>query len=181
MNLKKILTLDIIETSIRIWTAYYIFIYGMSKSTQFAGAKLMDISIKDASEFQMMWAFFGTTQAYPIIIGCFQVIGGILLIFRKTKLFGALLLTPIFINIILLNIFYKIHYGALVNAMIYQSVFIFIIIQQRRKIEKIIKVLIIKNDNKTSFGISAAKFIISIILAAILFYGFQKFSIYIYN
>ena len=179
MNLKKVFTLDILETSIRIWTAFFIFIYGMSKSTQFEGSKLVDISIKDATEFEMMWAFFGTTKEYPIIIGCLQIIGAILLVFRKTKLFGAILLTPIFINIILLDIFYKIHFGALLNALIYQSVFIFIIIQQRKRIVEVFKTLIIENDKKISFGISIVKFIIAIILATILFFGFQKLSGYI--
>ncbi|WP_282068305.1 hypothetical protein [Olleya namhaensis] len=179
MNLKKVFTLDILETSIRIWTAFFIFIYGMSKSTQFEGSKLVDISIKDATEFEMMWAFFGTTKEYPIIIGCLQIIGAILLVFRKTKLFGAILLTPIFINIILLDIFYKIHFGALLNALIYQSVFIFIIIQQRKRIVEVFKTLIIENDKKISFGISIVKFIITIILATILFFGFQKLSGYI--
>ncbi|MCD8403889.1 hypothetical protein [Tenacibaculum finnmarkense] len=179
MNLKKILTLDLIETSIRIWTAFFIFIYGMSKSTQFESSKLVDISIKDATEFEMMWAFFGTTKEYPIIIGCLQIIGAILLVFRKTKLFGAILLTPIFINIILLDIFYKIHFGALLNAIIYQSVFIFIIIQQRKRIGEVFKILIIENDKKISIGISVAKFVIAVILATILFFGFQKLSGYI--
>ena len=179
MNLKKILTLDILETSIRIWTAFFIFIYGMGKSTQFEGSKLVDISIKDATEFEMMWAFFGTTKEYPIIIGCLQIIGAILLVFRKTKLFGAILLTPIFINIILLDIFYKIHFGALLNAIIYQSVFIFIIIQQRKRIREVFKILIIENDKKISIGISVAKFVIAVILATILFFGFQKLSGYI--
>ena len=179
MNLKKVLTLDLLETSIRIWAAFFIFIYGMSKSTQFEGSKLVDISIKDATEFEMMWAFFGTTKEYPIIIGCLQIIGAILLVFRKTKLFGAILLTPIFINIILLDIFYKIHFGALLNAIIYQSIFIFIIIQQRKRIGEVFKILIIENDKKISTGISVAKFVIAVILAMILFFGFQKLSGYI--
>jgi len=176
MNLKKILTLDIIETGIRIWTAFFIFIYGMSKPTQFQGSKLIDVSIKDATEFDMMWAFFGTTKEYPIVIGSLQIIGAILLVFRKTKLFGALLLTPIFINIILLDIFYKIPFGALLNALIYQSVFIFIIIQQRKKMIEIFKILTIENDRTITIGISIVKFLLAVILAVFLFFGFQKLT-----
>lgn len=121
-----------------------------------------------------MWAFFGTTKEYPIIIGILQIVGAILLVFRKTKLFGALLLTPIFINIILINIFYKVPFGALLNALIYQSVFIFIIIQQRRKITKAFKLLTIDNNKAISVGTSIIKFVLSIILAIILFFAFQK-------
>lgn len=176
MNLKRLLTFDVIETGIRIWTAFYIFIYGMSKPNQFEGSKLIDVSIKDATEFDMMWAFFGTTKEYPIVIGSLQIIGAILLVFRKTKLFGALLLTPIFVNIILLDIFYKIPFGALLNALIYQSIFIFIIIQQRKKITEVFTILIIENDRTITFGTSIVKFLLAIIFAIILFFGYQKLT-----
>ena len=176
MKLKQLFTLDILETAIRIWTAFYIFIYGMSKSTQFEGSKSIDITIRNATESDMMWAFFGTTKEYPIIIGCLQIIGAILLLFRKTKLFGALLLTPIFINIILIDIFYKIPFGALLNALIYQSVFIFIIIQQRKRIGEVIRLLTIENNRTITFGISVVKFLLAIVLAVILFFGFQKLT-----
>ncbi len=176
MKLKNILTIHIVETGIRIWAAFYIFIYGISKPTQFQGSKLIDVSIKEATEFEMMWAFFGTTKEYPIIIGSLQIVGAILLVFRKTKLFGALLLTPIFINIILLDIFYKVPFGALLNALIYQSIFIFIFIQQRKKIKEIVRVLRVENDETNTIGISVVRSLLAIVLSVILFLGFQKLS-----
>ena len=143
---------------------------------QFEGSKLLEISIKDASKFEIMWAFFGATRTYPIVIGSLQIIGAILFVFRKTKLFGALLLTPIFLNIILLDILYSIPFGALLNALIYQCVFLFIIIQQRRKISKTFKILIIEDKKRISFGIAFGKFLLATIIAIILFFLFQKIS-----
>jgi len=175
MNIKRILSIDILETALRIWTAFYIFIYGISKSTQFEGSKLVDISIRDATEFQMMWAFFGTTKEYPIIIGCIEVLGAFLLIFRKTKLLGAVLLTPILLNIIMLDVFYKIHPGALRNAIIFQSVLILIFIIQRKQIIRIFKTMILNNNKTISFGNSAIKFLISVILAFLLYLTFNRF------
>jgi len=126
------------------------------------------ILIKNASEFEMMWAFFGTTKTYPIIIGFLQIIGGTLLLFRKTKLIGALFLTPVFINIILLDILYKVPLGALVNALFIQFVLIFIIFQQRRKIQQGVKILLINQDGSISFKNSAMQFLVANGLAAIL-------------
>ena len=146
MKLKKKFVLDILENAIRIWTSFFILVYGIAKIMQFEGSKLLDVSIKDASKFEIMWAFFGTTREYPIIIGSLQIIGAILLVFRKTKLLGALLLTPIFLNIILLDILYDIPFGALLNAVIYQCVFLFVIIQQRKRITQTFKILLIEND-----------------------------------
>lgn len=174
MEFKKKFALDILEIAIRIWTSFFILIYGIGKIMQFETSKLLDVSIKDASKFEIMWAFFGTTKEYPIIIGSLQIIGAILLVFQKTKLFGALLLTPIFLNIILLDILYNIPFGALLNALIYQCVFLFIFIQQRKRITKMFKILMIENEKTMSIGTSVGKFILATILAILLFFLFQK-------
>lgn len=173
MKLKKKFVLDILENAIRIWTSFFILVYGIAKIMQFEGSKLLDVSIKDASKFEIMWAFFGTTREYPIIIGSLQIIGAILLVFRKTKLLGALLLTPIFLNIILLDILYDIPFGALLNAVIYQCVFLFVIIQQRKRITQTFKILLIENEETMSIGPSVGKFILATILAILFFFLFQ--------
>ena len=173
MKLKKKFVLDILENAIRIWTSFFILVYGIAKIMQFEGSKLVDVCIKDASKFEIMWAFFGTTREYPIIIGSLQIIGAILLVFRKTKLLGALLLTPIFLNIILLDILYDIPFGALLNAVIYQCVFLFVIIQQRKRITQTFKILMIENEETMSIGPSVGKFILATILAILLFFLFQ--------
>lgn len=173
---KKILRIDILELALRIWTAFFIFIYGIAKWKQFEGAKLIDISIKDATEFQMMWAFFGTTKIYPLIVGSIQITGAILLLFRRTKLLGAVLLTPVFINIIILDILYKINEGALLNAVVFQSVLIFIFIQQRQKIIQIFNTLILAEDNYLSQKMRVTRFIMATIIAMIMFFGYQTIT-----
>ena len=173
MKLKNKFVLDILENAIRIWTSFFILVYGIAKIMQFEGSKLLDVSIKDASKFEIMWAFFGTTREYPIIIGSLQIIGAILLVFRKTKLLGALLLTPIFLNIILLDILYDIPFGALLNAVMYQCVFLFVIIQQRKRITQTFKILLIENEETMSIGPSVGKFILATILAILFFFLFQ--------
>ena len=176
MNLKKIFSFDLLELSVRIWTSFFLIIYGIGKLSQFEGAKQMDVLISDASGAQMMWAFFGTTLVYPIIIGCLQIIGAILLVFNRTKLISALLLTPLFLNIITLDILYGIDKGALLNAIIYQSIFLFIIIQQKSKIKLIFNTLILKQDGTTTLETKLIKFLIALFIAILLFFGFQKLS-----
>lgn len=83
----------------------------------------MAIAISEATNDEIMWTFFGTTREYPLIIGSVQIIGAVLLIFQRTKIIGAILLTPVFINIILLDILYEIDRGALLNAILFQLVF----------------------------------------------------------
>jgi hypothetical protein len=172
-DFKKILRIDLLELALRIWTAFFIFIYGVSKWQQFNGAKLIDISIKEATEFQIMWAFFGTTKIYPLIIGSIQITGAILLLFRKTKLFGATLLTPIFINIIILDILYKINQGALLNAIIFQSVLVFIFIQQRHKIVHVFNTLVLEENKSFTQNLKTTQFIVATMIAILMFFGYQ--------
>ncbi len=176
MNLKKIFSYSLFELAIRIWTSFFLIIYGIGKLNQFEGAKQMEVYISEASGAQMMWAFFGTTLIYPLIIGSIQIIGAVLLIFNKTKLLSALILSPLFLNIIILDILYGIDSGALLNAIIYQSVFVFIIIQQREKIIVVFKTLLLDNRPIISINPRALKFIIALIIAILLFFGFQKIS-----
>ena len=176
MNVKNILSFDLLELSVRIWTSFFLIIYGIGKLSQFEGAKQMDVLISDASGAQMMWAFFGTTLIYPVFIGCLQIIGAILLVFNRTKLISALLLTPLFLNIITLDILYGIDKGALLNAIIYQSIFLFIIIQQRGKIILIFNTLLLKQDETITLATKLIKFLIALFIAILMFFGFQKIS-----
>lgn len=168
-ELKKYFTYEVLELALRIWAAFYVFIYGIGKWTQFEGAKSMSRLIKDASNSEIMWAFFGTTREYPIIIGLLQIIGAVLLVFQRTKIIGALLLTPIFINIILLDIFYKIHRGALLNAMLFQFVFFLVIFNERKQIKLAINLLTKPTGKSESDYILSIKLSIVIPLAILLF------------
>lgn len=170
---KKIFRLDLLELALRIWTAFFIFVYGVAKWKQFEGAKLIEVAIKDATEFQIMWAFFGTTKTYPLIIGGIQVIGAFMLLFRRTKLLGAVLLTPVFINIILLDILYKINQGALLNAIVFQSVFILIFVQQRKKIIQVFKTLRIDEAPSMTQKTKWIRFAWATLIAIGMFFGYQ--------
>ncbi len=149
MKSSKVINLGLLELILRIIIACCVLYYGISKVTQFEGAKIVHSTVREASNFEMMWAFFGTTKEYPIFIGCIQAIGAILLVFRKTKLLAALLLTPVFLNIIILDILYEVPYAALTIAIVIQSVLLLIIIQQRKKITEAFQVLLIKNGSAT--------------------------------
>lgn len=176
MKFKTIINLTTFELAVRIWVALYVCIYGIGKMNQFKNANLSDLPLSEISKPEMMWAFFGTTITYPLIIGSLQVLGAILLIFNRTKLIAAIILTPIFLNIILLDILYEIDKGALLNAVIYQVVFIFLIIQQREKITRIFNLALVKNENDLTWDENLMKALIGLSLAIGMFIGFQFLS-----
>jgi hypothetical protein len=54
----------------------------------------------------LMWAFMGRYHSMVDIIASLEILGGALLLFRKTRLVGAFVLLPMLLNIMLLDLYY---------------------------------------------------------------------------
>ncbi|HBX62018.1 hypothetical protein EGI88_14870 [Empedobacter falsenii] len=136
------------------------FVYGIVKPTQFTN---MDNSINNhlSEGHRLMWNFYSFTKGYPIIIGIFEVIGAITLLFRRTRIFACLLLTTILINIILQDYFYEI--VALNSSIFYQVlVFVILIIDKERVIEIFSKLFELKTKLKPNWILIIISFILAI-------------------
>ncbi len=96
---------------LRYVSAYLILTYGTRKLVgggQFAlGRTLGSRPIGSLSGFELTWFYYGYSHAYGIILGLTQVLGGVLLLFRKSALLGAALLAPVMANILMINIFFS--------------------------------------------------------------------------
>ncbi|MDP9075786.1 MAG: hypothetical protein M3O71_00030 [Bacteroidota bacterium] len=77
---------------------------------------VLDNPFSSLSGEEMIWAFFGHFYAFTVIIGGMQIIGSLMLLFRKTRLLGVIVLLPILLNILLLDWFYDL--GIVVNLYI---------------------------------------------------------------
>lgn len=102
----------------RLYAGVITLLYGTSKALgfQFQYSNKADLHVKDLSGFELTWIFFGYSYPYTLFIAFCQICGALLLFYNKTKLVGAAILYPITLNIILIDIFYKVPYGALGNA-----------------------------------------------------------------
>ena len=124
MNRK--LLIKAIEWSLVIFVSFYMATYGAAKYVQFDTIKNYNGKVSEMSGHQIMWAFYGYTVAYPLIIGFFEVLGAACLLFYRTRIFGAILF-----NIILQDYFYEIL--ALGSAIFFQlSIFIILYINKQR-------------------------------------------------
>jgi hypothetical protein len=70
------------------------------------------------SGFWLTWYYFGYSAFYGTIIALVQVGASVLLAFRRTALLGALLLMPVFANIILIDVFFGVDPGATLVAFV---------------------------------------------------------------
>ena len=105
--------------ALRFVVSSFIILYGFAKlnGSQFTIlASELDKPMGQVSGFWLTWYYFGYSPIYGNFIGLAQILGGILLMFRKTTLLGSCLLFPIITNIILIDIFYRIDLGALMVA-----------------------------------------------------------------
>lgn len=121
----------LLETILVTYVSASMFIYGAFKYAQFDHLGYSDRLVGDLTNMQLMWAFYGRTISFPLIIGAFEIIGAGLLFFRRTRLFGCFLLSSILINIIIQDIIYDVLAGALVSAIIYQLIIFYILFKYR--------------------------------------------------
>jgi len=103
---------DWLRAWVRLNLATIIFGYGFAKviPTQF-GFVSLDAYAKPLGEFSpmgLLWAFMASSAPYTIFTGAFEVLGGVLLLFRRTATLGALILIGVLANVAMLNFSYDV-------------------------------------------------------------------------
>lgn len=68
---------------------------------------LLDNPFNTLADDDLMWAFFGHSYVYTLLIGAIELTGALLLLFRNTRLLGVFTLLPVALNIFFLDIFYN--------------------------------------------------------------------------
>ncbi len=134
----------------RWYVCSYISVYGTAKlfGAQFGLTdELMQTPVGELTSFQLTWAFFGHSYIYGCIIGSAQVIGGLLLLHPRSKLIGVAILLPILSNIIMVDVFYEVNQGALINAIVYLCMLLFILFYEREKVQAILQIIMRPNGS----------------------------------
>lgn len=62
----------------------------------------------DSSPMGLVWTFMGASKAYTVFSGLGEVIGGVLVFFRRTMTLGALVVIAVMTNVLMLNLSYDI-------------------------------------------------------------------------
>lgn len=165
MKLDKKDQLEIVENAISWVVVLAMFIYGGGKIIQFEGATEIKKTLPEMNGMEMMWAFYGFSKPYALTLGFFEVLGGILILIRKTRIFGCLLVSAILVNVILQDIYFDIPLGALRAALLYQGLIVIILVLNKGKIIHGIRALLTlpKRDP------SNLKFLIKLGIAFLLF------------
>ncbi|MEW7290214.1 hypothetical protein [Aquimarina sp. 2304DJ70-9] len=102
--------------SLRVLVRYFLvltmFLYGFAKvlTLQFSELSNFDLikTFGDSSPMGLLWGFMEYSNTYTRFSGIVEIFAGILLLFRKTVVLGALLLIAIMLNVFMMNISYDI-------------------------------------------------------------------------
>ena len=136
-------------------------VYGVAKPFQFESfGKTSNLNVSEGHK--IMWTFYSYTKAYPIIIGIFEVIGGVSLLFNRTRIFGCFILITILVNIILQDYFYEI--VALNSAIFYLILVFIILIIDFKKVRVILTELFKSARKRNNYLIVIIAFLIACII-----------------
>ncbi|MFN2458971.1 MAG: hypothetical protein ABR502_12290 [Chitinophagaceae bacterium] len=105
VNQQKLI--GVLEVIIRFSLSVILINYSLAKlqGTQFfSSSYALDQPMVTARGLDIAWRFFEYSKLVGYFIAATQFVGALLLLFRRTKLLAALLLLPIFTNIVLIDI-----------------------------------------------------------------------------
>ena len=97
---------------LRIYLIFFMLIYGWSKilPMQFPpiGLQRLEQTYGESSPMGLAWSFMQYSQTYTAFAGIAEVLGALLLLSRRTMTLGALILTGVLTNVVMMNFCYDI-------------------------------------------------------------------------
>ncbi|WP_375447974.1 hypothetical protein [uncultured Fibrella sp.] len=82
----------------------------------------------------LVWYFFGYSHPFGLITALIQIIGSYFLLVRRTFLLSCLVLFTLMLNIALVDIFYHLNAGALIQAVILTLGLLFLLLTDKQKL-----------------------------------------------
>ena len=115
---------------IRYVLAIVVIIYGFDKliPVQMPRPNVANLAtpVGDLSRFRLLWDFMGISPGYMMMIGAGEVLAGLFLFFRRTYVFGSLLLLVMLANVLAVNCFYNVPVKTYASQLLVFTLFLII-------------------------------------------------------
>lgn len=121
----------ILYTLIRFTIAFNLMCFGWKKVFGLQFVVPLEIASKPMNQQSgewLTWFYFGYSVTFGLITAAIQIIGSYLLLFRRTLLLGAVMLFAFMLNLMLINIFYQMNAGALLQSILITMGVLFLIL-----------------------------------------------------
>jgi hypothetical protein len=101
-------------------------VYGVAKLFQFPSpqAESLTTPLGEGSPMWLLWSFMGASKTYSLFTGAAEVLGGLLLLHRRTTLLGALVSVGVLANVVMLNFCYDVPVKVLSSHLLLMAVFL---------------------------------------------------------
>ena len=103
-------TLGWFRIAVRYYLAFIMFSYGGMKifALQMPYPSMVEFyrPLGDFTPMRFTWMFMGYSFSYQFVSGLLETLGGLMLLYRRTLVPGALLLVGVLANVVMLNFFY---------------------------------------------------------------------------
>lgn len=118
-----------LTTIVRYYLAFTLFLFALEKffKMQFPdlGFNTLTETVGDMSPMSLAWAFFGYSYGYNIFMGIAES-AALLLLFRRTMTFGAILTMATLANVMAVNFNYDVHAKMYPTALFLMTLFLLI-------------------------------------------------------
>jgi hypothetical protein len=113
---------------LRLTLAMFMVIYGVGKlfPVQMApiSIAILNEPVGQSSPMTLLWSMIGLNPVYESICGAAEVLGGLLLLFRRTALLGALFSCFVLANVLLYNIFFDVPVKLFAASLLFAMMFV---------------------------------------------------------
>ncbi len=163
-------------TITRYCLAFYLLLYGLGKvnKLQFPDAPMYRLleRVGDMSPMGLAWTYMGYSKGFNIVVGLAEVVPGILLLFRRTTLLGALLAMVVMGNVVAINFCFDIPVKLFSTHLFLAAVYIAAPFAQRlmqvllgyKNIAELKQFALKINDTGPKIAIMSVKIVISLLL-----------------
>lgn len=107
-SINKAKAIDFAILVLRWYLSFYMISYGWSKimGNQFGvfNSEILNQPLQEVDKFYVAWHLFGSDLTFNIVGGIVEIIGGLLIIYNRTTIVGALFLLPVLFQIFLIDL-----------------------------------------------------------------------------
>ena len=116
----------------RTYLAYYLFfgmiIYALEKiipvQMPYPNVTTLITPLGDMGGFNLVWNFIGSRPAYGIFTGLCELAGSLLILSRRTRVFGSMFLATVLTNVVCFNFFYNVPVKLLCSTLLLADLFL---------------------------------------------------------
>jgi hypothetical protein len=105
---------DLVRSALRVYLGAYMVSYGLAKlgslTNQFPQTSTWRLAqpYGESSPMGLLWTFMGSSRPFTNLAGAAEVLGGFLLLWRRTALLGALVSGGVMLNVMAMNFCYDV-------------------------------------------------------------------------